>query len=44
MITEAATAGRMPPGVPARVFKIIADSSLAEIRSYAEQFLPRSAR
>jgi GntR family transcriptional regulator len=42
VITDAATAEQIPTGVRTRVFKIIADSSLAEIRSYTEKFLSRN--
>lgn len=41
VITDAATAARMPPGIHVRIFRIIADSSLAELRSYVEKFLTR---
>jgi hypothetical protein len=41
VITDAATASRMPPGVRVRVFRVIADSSLAELRNYVEKFLTR---
>jgi GntR family transcriptional regulator len=43
VITDAATAARMPPGVSVRVFRVIADSSLSELRNYVERFLPRQA-
>jgi len=43
VITDAATAARMPPGIRVRVFRIIADSSLAELRNYVEKFLTRTA-
>jgi GntR family transcriptional regulator len=43
VITDAATAARMPPGVRVRVFRVIADSSLAELRNYVEKFLTRPA-
>ena len=39
VISDAATAERIPSGVRVRVFKVIADSSLAEIRNYADKFL-----
>lgn len=39
VITDAATAELIPPSVRVRVFKIIADSSLAELRNYVEKFL-----
>jgi DNA-binding transcriptional regulator YhcF (GntR family) len=40
VITDAATAEQIPPGVRVRVFNIISDSSLAELRNYVEKFLP----
>jgi len=43
VITDAATAARMPPGVRVRVFRVIADSSLSELRNYVERFLTRPA-
>jgi len=43
VITDAATAARVPPGIRVRVFRIIADSSLAELRNYVEKFLTRPA-
>jgi DNA-binding transcriptional regulator YhcF (GntR family) len=42
VISDAATAEKIPSGVRVRVFKVIADSSLAEIRNYAEKFLPET--
>ena len=41
VITDAATAEKVPPGVRIRVFNIISDSSLAELRNYVEKFLTR---
>jgi DNA-binding transcriptional regulator YhcF (GntR family) len=41
VITDAATAEQIPAGVRVRVFRIIADSSLAELRHYVEKFLTR---
>jgi GntR family transcriptional regulator len=41
VITDAATAAQMPPGVRVRVFRVIADSSLSELRHYVERFLTR---
>jgi DNA-binding transcriptional regulator YhcF (GntR family) len=41
VITDAATAEQIPVGVRVRVFRIIADSSLAELRHYVEKFLIR---
>lgn len=43
VITDASTAARIPPGIRVRVFRIIADSSLAELRNYVEKFLTRPA-
>ncbi|HEX5080471.1 MAG TPA: GntR family transcriptional regulator [Blastocatellia bacterium] len=43
VITDTATAARMPPGVRVRVFRVIADSSLSELRNYVERFLTRQA-
>ena len=39
VITDAATASQVAPGIRVRVFRIIADSSLAELRNYVEKFL-----
>jgi GntR family transcriptional regulator len=39
VITDAATAAQMPSGIRIRIFRIIADSSLAELRNYVEKFL-----
>lgn len=41
VISDTATAARVPPGIRVRVFKVIADSSLAELRDYVEKFLTR---
>jgi DNA-binding transcriptional regulator YhcF (GntR family) len=41
VITDAATAEEIPSGVRVRVFRIIADSSLHELRFYVEKFLNR---
>jgi DNA-binding transcriptional regulator YhcF (GntR family) len=41
VITDAATAEQIPAGVRVRVFQVIADSSLAELRHYVEKFLIR---
>ena len=38
VITDALTAAQLPPGLDARVFRIIADSSLDELRNYVERF------
>jgi len=43
VIADTATAERVPPGIRVRVFRIIADSSLAELRYFVEKFLPRPA-
>jgi GntR family transcriptional regulator len=43
VITDAATATQVPPGIRVRVFRIIADSSLAELSNYVEKFLTRPA-
>jgi hypothetical protein len=43
VITDAATAAQVPPGVRCRVFRVTADASLAELRSYVEKFLLRPA-
>ena len=43
VITDAATATQVPPGIRVRVFRIIADASLAELRNYVEKFLTRPA-
>ncbi len=40
VITDAATAEKVPPGIRVRVFNIISDTSLAELRNYVEKFLP----
>jgi GntR family transcriptional regulator len=43
VITDALTAAQLPPnGPPARVFRMIADSSLAELRAFVEDFLAAS--
>lgn len=41
VITDALTAARIPAGCDVRVFRMIADSSLEELRSYVGQFLSR---
>ncbi len=43
VITDAATATRIPAGIRVRIFRIIADSSLTELRNYVEKFLTRHA-
>lgn len=40
VITDAATAREMPPGTRVRIFRVIADDSLAELRGYVDRFLP----
>lgn len=40
VITDAATASEMPPGIRYRVFRVIADPSLDELRGYVDKFLP----
>lgn len=39
LITDALTATRLPDGCDARVFRVVADSSLDELRAFVEQFL-----
>jgi DNA-binding transcriptional regulator YhcF (GntR family) len=39
VITDVLTAARLPDGCHARIFRIIADSSLAELRDFVEGFL-----
>lgn len=39
VITDSVTARKLPIGCEARVFRVISDSSIAELRSYVEQFL-----
>jgi hypothetical protein len=41
VITDALTAGQLPHGCHPRIYHVIADSSLTELRSYVEQFLTR---
>jgi DNA-binding transcriptional regulator YhcF (GntR family) len=41
VITDAATAAKIPHPVRCRVFRVIADQSLAELRHYVEKFLVR---
>jgi DNA-binding transcriptional regulator YhcF (GntR family) len=41
VITDAVTATRLPDDCDPRIFRIIADSSLAELREFVEQFLTR---
>jgi GntR family transcriptional regulator len=44
VITDALTASEMPAGIRSRVFRIIADSSLDELRDYVKGFLNKDAR
>jgi GntR family transcriptional regulator len=39
VITDALTATRLPAGCDVRIFRVIADSSLDELRNFIEQFL-----
>ena len=39
VITDALTSAQLPRGLDARVFRVIADSSLEELRGYVERFL-----
>lgn len=39
VVTDAATAAHIPPGIRTRIFQIISDASLIELRSYVEKFL-----
>ncbi len=42
VITDALTARQLPAGTPpARIFRIIADDSLTELRAFVENFLPQ---
>ncbi|MDT7687573.1 MAG: GntR family transcriptional regulator [Acidobacteriota bacterium] len=43
VITDALTARQLPEGLPARVYRVVADSSLEELRSYVERFLTGGA-
>lgn len=42
VITDAATAAQVPPGIRTRIFQIISDASLVELRSYVDRFLTGS--
>ncbi|HEX8557206.1 MAG TPA: GntR family transcriptional regulator [Pyrinomonadaceae bacterium] len=44
VITDALTARHLPEGVPARVYRVVADSSLEELRSFVERFLTVGGR
>jgi hypothetical protein len=39
VITDSVTAHRLPAGCEVRVFRIVSDSSIAELRSYVAEFL-----
>lgn len=39
VITDALTARNLPRGLPARVYRVVADSSLAELQSFVGRFL-----
>ncbi len=39
VITDSATASLVPPGIRTRIFQIISDASLTELRGYVEKFL-----
>jgi DNA-binding transcriptional regulator YhcF (GntR family) len=41
VITDALTASRLPEGCRSRVYRVIADASIKELRAYVEQFLSR---
>jgi GntR family transcriptional regulator len=41
VITDALTAGQLPRGCQPRIYRVIADSSIAELRSYVGQYLTR---
>ncbi len=40
IIADAATAADMPPGTRCRIFRVISDASLDELRGYVQKFLP----
>src|SRR5688572_18291231 len=44
VITDALTARHLPAGLPARVYRVVADSSLEELRSFVERFLTGGER
>jgi GntR family transcriptional regulator len=44
VITDALTARNLPPGLPARVYRVVADSSLEELQSFVERFLTGGSR
>lgn len=39
VITDTLTARALPGGIPARVYRVVADSSLEELRAFVERFL-----
>ncbi|HEX7955464.1 MAG TPA: hypothetical protein VF508_00885, partial [Pyrinomonadaceae bacterium] len=39
VITDALTARQLPADLRARVYRVVADTSLAELRSFVERFL-----
>jgi hypothetical protein len=41
VITDALTANQLPHGCQPRIYRVIADSSITELRSYVERFLTR---
>jgi GntR family transcriptional regulator len=38
VITDALMVRQLPPGIPARVFRIISDASLGDVRTYVDRF------
>ena len=42
VIADAVTARQVPPGCKVRVFRVVADASLAELRAFVERFLTTS--
>jgi len=44
VITDALTARNLPEGLHARVYRVVADSSLEELRSFVERFLTGGSR
>src|SRR5205085_9448113 len=43
VIADALTARQLPPSVSARVYRVVADSSLEELRGFVEKFLAGAA-
>lgn len=41
VITDALTAAQLPKNCQPRIYRVVADSSIAELRNYVEQFLTR---